>query len=121
MHFGVLTHLLWCADRQQPAIVDRHNPVCDLADEIHVVLNHNQRDAEVDLDVFEPERNVIGFFVAAVADTSLVWLLSAIAIAVMTLPNLFTMLVLHKEMKLEIDKYWEKFHRENPQSKIHVK
>ncbi|MEO2176746.1 MAG: amino acid carrier protein [bacterium] len=64
---------------------------------------------------------VIGFFVAAVADTSLVWLLSAVAIAFMTLPNLFTMLVLHKEMKQEIDKYWEKFHRENPQSKIQVK
>ena len=53
-------------------------------------------------------------------NTSLVWLLSAIAIAFMTLPNLFTMLVLHKEMKQEIDKYWGNFHRENPQSNIHV-
>ncbi len=57
---------------------------------------------------------VIGFFVAAVADTSLVWLLSAVSIAVMTLPNLFTMLILHKEMKQEVVKYWEKFHKEHP-------
>jgi len=61
---------------------------------------------------------VVGFFVAAVADTSLVWLLSAIAIAFMTLPNLLTMVLLHKEMKTEIDKYWDKFHAEYPESKF---
>jgi AGCS family alanine or glycine:cation symporter len=63
---------------------------------------------------------VIGFFVAAVADTSLVWLLSAIAIAFMTIPNLVTMVVLHREMKEEIAKYWEKFELENPGTKYHV-
>lgn len=57
---------------------------------------------------------VIGFFVAAVADTSLVWLISAIAIAFMTLPNLYSMLVLHKEMKQTVDDYWEDFHKNNP-------
>jgi AGCS family alanine or glycine:cation symporter len=57
---------------------------------------------------------VIGFFVAAIADTTLVWLFSAIAIAVMTIPNLFTMLVLRKEMKQEVEDYWIKFASEYP-------
>ncbi|MFT5211250.1 MAG: AGCS family alanine or glycine:cation symporter [Flavobacterium sp.] len=57
---------------------------------------------------------VIGFFIAAIADTTLIWLFSAIAIAVMTLPNLFTMLVLRKEMKQEVEDYWVKFANEYP-------
>jgi AGCS family alanine or glycine:cation symporter len=57
---------------------------------------------------------VIGFFIAAVADTSLVWLLSAIAIAFMTIPNLFASLMLHKEMKALIDEYWHDFREEHP-------
>ncbi|MFT7687985.1 MAG: AGCS family alanine or glycine:cation symporter [Candidatus Azotimanducaceae bacterium] len=60
---------------------------------------------------------VIGFFVAAIADTTLVWLFSAIAIAVMTIPNLFTMIVLRKEMKQEIEDYWDKFAKEYPEEK----
>ncbi|HAK51070.1 MAG TPA: sodium:alanine symporter family protein, partial [Gammaproteobacteria bacterium] len=59
---------------------------------------------------------VIGFFVAAISDTSLVWLIAAITIAFMTLPNLFTMLVLHKEMKQAIVEYWEYFNRKYPES-----
>ena len=58
---------------------------------------------------------VVGFFIAAIADTSLVWLISAITIAFMTLPNLFSMLVLHREMKETIDDYWEQFAQENPE------
>ena len=57
---------------------------------------------------------VVGFFVAAIADTSLVWLISAIAIAFMTLPNLYSMLALHKEMKQTVDEYWENFNEEYP-------
>ena len=38
---------------------------------------------------------VVGFFIAAIADTSLIWLLSAVTIGLMTLPNLFAMLMLH--------------------------
>ena len=57
---------------------------------------------------------VIGFFVAAVADTSLIWLVAAITIAFMTIPNLVTMLILHREMKQEISDYWVKFKQENP-------
>ena len=58
---------------------------------------------------------VIGFFVAAIADTSLVWLISAITIALMTLPNLFAILLLHREMNTTIDEYWDQFRREHPE------
>ncbi len=57
---------------------------------------------------------VIGFFFAAVADTSLIWLVSAITIAFMTLPNLFSILMLRKEMSETIDEYWESFDKEYP-------
>ena len=60
---------------------------------------------------------VVGFFVAAVADTTLVWLISAITIAFMTIPNLYTMIVLHKEMKQTIDDYWVTFDKENPEGR----
>ncbi|MBT7370177.1 MAG: amino acid carrier protein, partial [Gammaproteobacteria bacterium] len=58
---------------------------------------------------------VIGFFLAAIADTSLIWLVSAITIALMTLPNLFAILLLAKEMRTTIDDYWDKFNREHPE------
>jgi AGCS family alanine or glycine:cation symporter len=58
---------------------------------------------------------VIGFFVAAVADTSLVWLVSAITIAFMTLPNLMTILLLRREMSETVDQYWEDFEKEYPE------
>lgn len=51
---------------------------------------------------------VFGFFAAAVVDTTIVWTLSAVAIVVMTLPNLFGILLLSKEMKEEVNKYWDK-------------
>ncbi|MCB1692249.1 MAG: sodium:alanine symporter family protein [Pseudomonadales bacterium] len=57
---------------------------------------------------------VAGFFLAAITDTSLVWLVSAITIAFMTLPNLLTILLLHREMKQTIDDYWTGFHAEYP-------
>lgn len=60
---------------------------------------------------------VVGFFVAAVADTTLVWLISAITIAFMTIPNLYTMIVLRKEMKQTIDDYWVTFDKENPEGR----
>lgn len=58
---------------------------------------------------------VAGFFLAAVADTSLIWLVSAITIAFMTLPNLFTMLMLHREMRETVDEYWDGFEKEHPE------
>lgn len=51
---------------------------------------------------------VFGFLWAAVSDTTLVWTLSAVAIVVMTLPNLFGILMLRKDMKESVAKYWNK-------------
>ena len=51
---------------------------------------------------------VAGFFMAAFSDTTLVWTFSAVAIVVMTLPNLFGILMLRKEMKASMDSYWDK-------------
>ncbi len=55
---------------------------------------------------------VAGFFWASFADTELVWKLAAVAIVVMTLPNLFGIMLLHKEMKSEVDGYWTKFKKD---------
>jgi len=49
-----------------------------------------------------------GFMWAAVSDTTLVWALSAVAIVVMTLPNLFGIMMLRKEMKDSMNEYWAK-------------
>jgi len=67
--------------------------------------------------IFYRSTYVLGFFLAAIADTSLVWLIAAITIAFMTLPNLFSMLVLHREVKQTVDQYWANFHRKFPQKK----
>ena len=56
---------------------------------------------------------VAGFVWAAVSDTTLVWTLSAVAIVVMTLPNLFGIFLLRKEMKESVAEYWEKFNKEH--------
>jgi len=49
---------------------------------------------------------VAGFVWAAFSDTTLVWALSAVAIVVMTLPNLFGIMLLCKEMKETVNDYW---------------
>lgn len=56
---------------------------------------------------------VIGFFVASFTDTTIVWTFSGIAIAFMTLPNLFGILMLRKDMKSTLDQYWVDFKSEN--------
>lgn len=50
---------------------------------------------------------VAGFVWASFSDTTLVWTLSAVAIVVMTLPNLFGIMMLRKEMKETVDEYWK--------------
>ena len=50
---------------------------------------------------------VAAFFTATVVDTSLVWLVSAVTLALMALPNLFGILMLAKEMKQTVRDYWE--------------
>jgi AGCS family alanine or glycine:cation symporter len=61
---------------------------------------------------------VIGFFIASFVDTSIVWVLSGITIAFMTIPNLFGILLLRKDMKETVKKYWIDFKVENPDIKI---
>ncbi|ATC95150.1 alanine/glycine:cation symporter family protein [Pseudoalteromonas tunicata] len=60
---------------------------------------------------------VAGFFWASFADTTLVWKLAAVAIVVMTLPNLLGILILHKEMKQSVDDYWIKFKKDKDEEK----
>ena len=48
---------------------------------------------------------VIGFFLAAIIDTTIVWTFAGIAIALMTLPNLLGILLLRKDMKESIADY----------------
>src|SRR5690554_63085 len=52
---------------------------------------------------------VIGFFLAAILDTSLIWIFSGITIALMTIPNLLGMLWLHKEVKSEVKSFWNEY------------
>ena len=49
-----------------------------------------------------------GFFVATIADTSLIWLISAITVALMTLPNLIGILMMRKEVKQMTQTYWQR-------------
>ncbi|MBU16019.1 MAG: sodium:alanine symporter family protein [Gammaproteobacteria bacterium] len=51
---------------------------------------------------------VLGFFTAALADTTVVWNISLITIVLMTVPNLVGILLMHKEMKATVTEYWEK-------------
>ena len=64
---------------------------------------------------------VLGFFVASFTDTTIIWTFSGIAIALMTLPNLFGILLLHKEMKASIHNYWVNFAKSNPEEKLPYK
>ena len=51
---------------------------------------------------------VLGFFYAALADTTIIWNLSLITIVLMTVPNLVGLLFMHREMKQTVTEYWEK-------------
>lgn len=51
---------------------------------------------------------VLGFFYAALADTTIVWNVSLITIVLMTVPNLVGILLMHKEMRQTVNEYWEK-------------
>lgn len=51
---------------------------------------------------------IVGFFLASFTDTTIVWTLSGITVALMTLPNLIGILLLHKEVKNSVNKYWRR-------------
>ncbi|MDR1555630.1 MAG: sodium:alanine symporter family protein [Tannerellaceae bacterium] len=48
------------------------------------------------------------FFLASFTDTTIIWTFSGITIALMTLPNLVGILLLHKEVKTSVSAYWQK-------------
>ena len=50
---------------------------------------------------------VLAFFLASVLDTSLVWLVSAVTLALMALPNLVGIVLLCREMKAAVAEYWQ--------------
>ena len=60
---------------------------------------------------------VIGFFIASFADTTVIWNVSLITIALMTVPNLIGLLWLRKEVKSTIKDYWVDFKKEWPNEK----
>ena len=60
---------------------------------------------------------VIGFFIASFVDTTIIWTLSGITIALMTIPNLFGLLFLHKEMKSEVKLFWKEYSERFPEEK----
>lgn len=61
---------------------------------------------------------IVGFFLASFADTTIIWTVANITIALMTIPNLIGLLLLHKEMKSTVDQYWKDFSEEWPEEKI---
>lgn len=60
---------------------------------------------------------VVAFFLASFQDTTIIWTLSGITIALMTLPNLIGIFWLRKEMKSTIADYWRDFKKEFPDIK----
>jgi len=61
---------------------------------------------------------VVGFFFASFADTTIIWTLSGITIALMTIPNLFGILALSKEMKGEVKLFWKEYAKRFPGEKV---
>ena len=61
---------------------------------------------------------VVGFFFAAFTDTTIVWALSYITIAMMTVPNLIGILILSPEIKKTIKDYWKDFREDWPGVKL---
>lgn len=61
---------------------------------------------------------VLGFFLASFTDTTVIWTLSGITIVLMTLPNLFGILLLHKEMKSEVSLFWKEWAARFPGEKV---
>ncbi|MED5444555.1 MAG: sodium:alanine symporter family protein [Pseudomonadota bacterium] len=57
---------------------------------------------------------VVGFFLAAIADTTLIWQIAAITMVVMTLPNLLGLVVMRQEIRQEIREYWAGFSKAHP-------
>lgn len=64
---------------------------------------------------------VIAFFIASFTDTTIIWSLSYITIALMTVPNLIGLLILRKEIKSTIALYWADFSVRYPEDRMSKK
>lgn len=64
---------------------------------------------------------VVAFFFASFTDTTIVWNLSLLTVAFMAIPNLFGILILHRDMKSTVKEYWQGFREEYPDEKVKVK
>ena len=51
---------------------------------------------------------VIGFFVAAISDTTIIWTVALITVALMTIPNVLCMFMMRKEVKKMVEDYAKK-------------
>ena len=60
---------------------------------------------------------VIGFFLASFTPTTIIWTLSGITIALMTIPNLIGIFWLRGEMKETVKQYWIDFGKDWPDAK----
>jgi len=60
---------------------------------------------------------VLGFFAASMVDTTIIWTFSGIAIALMTIPNIIGILLLHREMKETVANYWATMDFSDPDKK----
>ncbi|MDO5664812.1 MAG: sodium:alanine symporter family protein [Bacteroidia bacterium] len=60
---------------------------------------------------------VTAFFFASFTDTTIIWNLSLLTVAFMAIPNLFGLMVLHREVKSTIKEYWKGFREEYSEEK----
>ncbi len=58
------------------------------------------------------------FFIASFTDTTIIWSLSYITIALMTVPNLIGLWILRKEIKSTIADYWSDFSVKYPEDRM---
>lgn len=56
------------------------------------------------------------FLAASMIDTTIVWNLAYVTVALMTIPNLFGILMLHKDMKGTVNQYWSDFKKDSTDS-----
>ena len=68
-------------------------------------------------DIYYRLLYVVAFFFASFTDTTIVWALSYITIALMAIPNLVGILLLHREIKTTIREYWVDFKALFPEEK----
>jgi AGCS family alanine or glycine:cation symporter len=61
---------------------------------------------------------IIAFFIASFTDTTIIWSLSYITIAFMTVPNLIGLWIMRKEIKSTIAEYWVSFSAKYPDDRM---